>query len=125
MPLPHWIWKPDRIGAIAMANLVLLEICLLTLIWAPATLEDGIQVPQIIAGAGLLILSFPLGWMGEFLFGGFQSSSLHAFVSLPLNAYLWGGFLELVLQHRATARRFGLPAERSPDPGGEEQREED
>lgn len=118
MPLPQWIWNPDRARGIAMANLILVEICLLAiLVFRDATLLDnGVgDIVRSLVALGLLVLSFPLGWLGEIFFSGVHLPPIHAFVSLPLNAYLWGGLLELYFQHRAEARRVGLPPEKQGD----------
>lgn len=113
MPLPcwiwkTWIWKTDRAGTIALAVMLLMEACLLVLLVARACGAITGRALEVAGGVGLVLLSFPFGWLGELVFGGMSVPPWHLAVSLPFNAYFWGNLFAI----RAASRQVGLP------PGG-------
>lgn len=107
--------KPRLHGVVAIINLALIGMILLTFLVAfpggvvdqDTTSRNGLLLASTLEIL-LAVLSFPLGWLSLLFRAGVSGPPWAAVIFVPLNAYLWGYIAAAVVNWRKT--RLGRDA---------------
>ncbi len=111
MKLARWIWPVNVAGRTAVANLAcvgllgILHLCLRLAYFPYGYLGLGPSHDWKLAAdnfltVGMFVLAFPMGWIGDI-----QSDPVLTIAFVPVNAYVWGAFAQIIWSRQILAAR--------------------